>query len=94
MASDVDVREMLLLQMSEIEMLQSMFPDAGEFILDYENAINEIQGFLEDQTDYETLTVRFGFTLKINVQEKVFTRFTRSMLLWPLGTNKCSKTPT
>jgi hypothetical protein len=63
--SHVDIREMLELQLSEIEMLQSMFPDRDELKLDDPQVIAEIKSYLDGKTDYKYLQSRIGFSLKL-----------------------------
>jgi len=65
MAADMDVHQMLELQLSEIEMIRSMFPNPGEVILDDEAAVDEIRTFLDGKIDYDSLSLRLGFTLKV-----------------------------
>ncbi len=60
-----DLVEMLNLQVSEIEMLQSMYPNPGELVLDDPLALADIQEFTEGKLPYETLLCRLGFTLKL-----------------------------
>ena len=69
--SEVDVSEMLQLQMSEVEMLCSMFPSPGEFAIDDPLAVGEIQQFVEGNIAYDLLQSRIGFVLKLDVG-KVF----------------------
>ena len=61
----VDVTETLQLQLAEIEMLESMFPNTGELRLDDTMAAINIQAFLDGKMKYDYLHTRFGFTLKI-----------------------------
>lgn len=73
MAADnaASFQETLQLQISEIEMLQSMFPNEEEFILDDESALSDIQSFLDGKSTYTYLHARLGFTLKLKSSEKV-----------------------
>lgn len=61
----VDVLQMLELQTSEIEMLQSMFPNSGEMELDDKTALVNIRNFLIGKIKYEYLYSRLGFRIKI-----------------------------
>lgn len=61
-----DVAAMLELQVSEVEMLTSMFPDKAEFSLDDPTAVKNIQSFLEGQIKYEYLHKRIGFSLHVH----------------------------
>ena len=67
----VDVVETLSLQLSEVEMLSSMFPDGREFTLDDPGGVAEIQGFVDGQIDADSLQSRIGFTVKLTVIEQV-----------------------
>lgn len=61
-----DVAAMLELQVSEVEMLTSMFPNKAEFSLDDPTAVKIIQSFLDGQVKYEYLHKRIGFSLHVN----------------------------
>uniref|UniRef100_K1QLE3 RWD domain-containing protein 2B n=1 Tax=Magallana gigas TaxID=29159 RepID=K1QLE3_MAGGI len=61
-----DVAAMLELQVSEVEMLTSMFPDKTEFSLDDPTAVKNIQSFLDGHIKYEYLHKRIGFSLRVN----------------------------
>lgn len=61
----VNIPEMLDLQLSEVEMLQSMFPERGAFRLDDPLVIAEIRSFLEGKFHYEYLQRRIGFSLRL-----------------------------
>ena len=65
---EVSVTEMLELQLSEIEMLQSMFPDTREFKLDDQAAVINIKGFLSGQIKYDYLYDRIGFTVHLELE--------------------------
>ena len=67
MDSPCPVSEMLELQISEVEMLRSIFPDSTEFQLDDPCAIADIQTYLDGKTLYSDLTSRIGFTAKVAV---------------------------
>lgn len=62
---DINISEMLELQLSEIDMISSMFPNPGELRLDDSSAVPSIKAFLDGKIKYEDLLVRIGFTLKI-----------------------------
>ena len=66
---EVNITEMLELQLSEIEMLQSMFPDTREFKLDDETAIINIKAFISGHIKYEYLYARIGFTVNLQLEE-------------------------
>ncbi|XP_061164030.1 RWD domain-containing protein 2A-like [Saccostrea echinata] len=61
-----DVEAMLELQMSEVEMLTSMFPNKSEFSLDDPTAPQNIKSFLSGQIKYEYLHQRLGFSLRVH----------------------------
>jgi hypothetical protein len=61
-----DVAAMLDLQVSEIEMLVSMFPDKAEFSLDDPSALENVKSYLAGQIKYEYLHKRIGFSLHIH----------------------------
>lgn len=65
----IDVSEMLQLQLSEYEMLQSMFPGVNELKIDDVNALIQIKSFVEGNSRYEYLHSRLGFTVKIAVED-------------------------
>ncbi len=57
---------MLELQLSEVEMLQSMFPSPGEFKMDNgPEALEEIQAFIDGKIKAEYLESRLGFIVNI-----------------------------
>ncbi|KAK6168476.1 hypothetical protein SNE40_021000 [Patella caerulea] len=60
----VNIKEMLNLQVAEVEMLKSMYPQKGEFVLDDEYAVREIQAFVDGDLDCEPEN-RIGFTVNI-----------------------------
>ena len=66
-ADEANITEMLELQMSEVEMLRSMFPDTKEFKLDDPMALVNIQGFLSGSIKYEYLYDRIGFTVHLEI---------------------------
>ena len=68
-SDDVNVKEMFELQLSEIEMLQSMFPDSREFKLDDEASVINIKAFLHGDIKYEYLYDRIGFTVNLQLEE-------------------------
>jgi hypothetical protein len=71
-ADNTDVREMLELQLAEVEMLESMFSNPGEFVLDSKTALEELRAFVDGVINYDTLQTRIGFTIRLNVStEKV-----------------------
>lgn len=69
----VDLRAMLELQLSEVEMLTSMFPNPGEFQLDDDTVLSDMQNFVDGKIKYKYLQCRIGFVVKIDVDgSKVF----------------------
>ncbi|XP_067661573.1 RWD domain-containing protein 2B-like [Haliotis asinina] len=69
--SSVDLKETLELQLSEVEMLQSMFPNPGEFKMeDGPESLEEIQAFLDNKMRAEFLESRIGFIVKITTSKK------------------------
>ena len=63
------LKELLELQLSEVEMLQSMFCNAGEFELDDPTSVPEIQSFMDGIIQYEYLQSSIGFTVKITLDD-------------------------
>ncbi|KAK7097059.1 RWD domain-containing protein 2B-like [Littorina saxatilis] len=63
--SGIQLQEMLELQLAEVEMLQSMFPNPGEFTLDSKTVLEELQSYVDGRIRYEYLGTRIGFTVKI-----------------------------
>ena len=64
---EVDLKEMLSLQLAEVEMLTSMFPSDGEFVLDDPGAPAELLSYVDGELEYGGVTTRVGFTLKMQV---------------------------
>lgn len=62
---EVNIKEMLDLQISEVEMLQSMFPNPGEFKMDDASTLPAINAFLENKLTYDLLNNRVGFSVHI-----------------------------
>ena len=62
--------EHLSLQLSEAEMLSSMFPNPGEFRLDDPGCIPEIQAFVDGALAYDKLQSRIGFSIKLQTGEE------------------------
>ncbi|GAB1607281.1 RWD domain-containing protein 2B-like [Argonauta hians] len=62
----VDIREMLELQLSEVEILQSMYPDFNEFKLEQPEAVKNIRKFLDGKVKYEYLHNRIGFIVYLH----------------------------
>ncbi|GFO18266.1 RWD domain-containing protein 2b [Plakobranchus ocellatus] len=56
------------LQLSEVEMLQSMYANPGEFVLDDPTSLEQIQAVLAGHVSLENLYTRIGFTVKIAVE--------------------------
>nr|KAG5688792.1 hypothetical protein BaRGS_033276 [Batillaria attramentaria] len=59
-----DVREMLELQLAEVEMLESMFANPGEFVLDSPEALQELRAFIDGTLSYECLDARANFYIE------------------------------
>ena len=70
MEGDCDIYELLTLQLAEIEMLQSMFPQPGELELDDPLVVGIMQTFVEERKPVDTLNDRISFTLNIDVGEE------------------------
>lgn len=68
---NVDLREMLELQLAEVEMLNSMYPDENEFKLEEPIAVRNIQNFLNGKIKYEYLYSRIGFTVYLHPAPEV-----------------------
>ena len=62
------VREFLGLQLAEVEMLTSMFPNAQEFQLDETSDLSFIQEFVDGQLPLDALHCRIGFTIFLKIQ--------------------------
>ena len=60
-----NVVEMLQLQLSEYEMLQSMFPGDNELKIDDGASLIHIKSFVDGDSKYEYLHSRLGFSLNI-----------------------------
>ena len=60
-----DLREMLELQLAEVEMLESMFANPGEFTRDSNTVLEQLQAFVDGTISYDCLESRVGFTVKI-----------------------------
>ena len=65
--STEDIKELLGLQLCEVEMLTSMFPSAGEFVLDDPAAPVQIQEVVDGTLPYKELACRIGFSVKIDL---------------------------
>ena len=63
--TSTDIREMLELQLAEVEMLESMFANPGEFTLDGQTVLEQLRAFLDGTISYECLDSRVGFTVRI-----------------------------
>ncbi|XP_021364383.1 RWD domain-containing protein 2B-like isoform X2 [Mizuhopecten yessoensis] len=63
--NDVDVSDMLELQLSEVEMLTSMFPSKEEFKMDDPCTVAAIRSFLDGKMLYEYLHKRVGFSINV-----------------------------
>ncbi|XP_013419931.1 RWD domain-containing protein 2B [Lingula anatina] len=62
------VREMLELQCAEVELMQSMYSNPGEFVLDDPYVTDHIKQFLDGDTDYTDFHDRISFTLKLKLE--------------------------
>lgn len=58
----INVKDMLELQMAEVEMLMSMYPDPNELKIEDPLALPLIRSFLDGNIKYEYLYSRVGFT--------------------------------
>lgn len=63
----VDLVEMLSLQLTEVEMLESMFPNPGEFQLDDPSTVADFQAFVDGQLKQDDLRSRIGFIVKLDM---------------------------
>lgn len=61
--SKMEKVQSLELQLAEVEMLQSMFPN--EMAIDDPAALSEIQNFVEGKLSYDFLNSRVGITLHL-----------------------------
>lgn len=80
---DINVKEMLQLQLSEVEMLSSMFANPGEFVLEDPMCLAEIQEFVDGSSSYDKVHSRVGFTIKVKSSDErkvIFIRQTWSCL--------------
>lgn len=59
------------LQLSEVDMLISMFPDQEEFKLDDPCAVAEVKSYVEGNMSYDELQSRIGFTLNLHSKSQV-----------------------
>ncbi|ESO88493.1 hypothetical protein LOTGIDRAFT_165633 [Lottia gigantea] len=66
---EIDIKEMLELQLAEVEMLKSMFPQKGEFVLDDEYAVREIQAYVDGDILLDSPESRIGFTVHITTEK-------------------------
>lgn len=71
--SSAELVELLRLQLAELEMLVSMYPNEAEFRVDDPNSISEIQDFVEKKSkEPETepyLPARLDFTINLQVEK-------------------------
>ena len=70
MESEVDIFDMLTLQLAEVEMLQSMFPQSQEFVLDDPLVLDVLQTFVDEKKPYEWLNGGISFTLHLNIGDE------------------------
>ena len=66
---NIKLDDCLHMQLSEIEMLQSMFPSSNEFSLDESVVLSEIEDCLEDELKLKTLRTRICFCLKLKSRD-------------------------
>ncbi|XP_067125208.1 RWD domain-containing protein 2A [Centruroides vittatus] len=66
--TDCSLIDLLALQLTEVDMLISMYPSRDEFKLDDLSVIDEIKSFIDGKTD--TLPPRMDFTLHLNIGEE------------------------
>ena len=64
---DDEMYDLLSLQLAEVEMIQSMFPNPGELEFDDGHAVDAIRSFVEKKNNNRVLRERIGFTLNLNV---------------------------
>ncbi|XP_078674498.1 RWD domain-containing protein 2B-like [Branchiostoma floridae x Branchiostoma belcheri] len=63
-----DLTSVLELQLSEIELLGSMFPGQGELVLDHPATLADVRQYVDGQTDAPP-AARLEFTVNLKVQE-------------------------
>lgn len=70
----MDPKELIELQVSEVDMLQSMFPD--EFCVDDPGAISEARSIIESEAAFDEDSSReITFTIKIKIDEPEVSKF-------------------
>lgn len=69
METSPQLQEMLELQLSEVEMLSSMFPGADEFTLDDPGAVAVVQSYVDNKITYSELNSRISFTIRVSLNE-------------------------
>ncbi|XP_059141830.1 RWD domain-containing protein 2A-like [Physella acuta] len=62
--------EGLELQLAEVEMLTSMYPSPGEFVLDDPTTLEVVKAVVSGDLELEDLENRLGFMVKISVQNE------------------------
>lgn len=65
-----NLEEMLRIQLSEMEMLQSMFSNPGEFCVDDPSTIADIHEFLDGKTTI--LPPRLDYTINLSIEDVTF----------------------
>jgi len=61
--------EGLELQLAEVDMLMSMYPNPGEFVLDDPEALEYLRSVVSGELEVETLESRLGFSVTVSCQE-------------------------
>ena len=57
------IKNMLALQLTEVEMLQSMYPNAGELSLDSVNVLDSVRSYVTNTKEGKLVPDRLGFSL-------------------------------
>ncbi|XP_005090780.1 RWD domain-containing protein 2B [Aplysia californica] len=70
MSSSSKCLEGLELQLAEVDMLTSMYPNPGEFELDDPVAVELVRAVVNRNLELESLDTRIGFTIKVSCEEK------------------------
>ncbi len=63
-----EIKDTLQLQLSEVEMLGSMFSNPGEFVLEDPACLENVQNFIDGSVSYDTVKCRIGFTVQLKVR--------------------------
>lgn len=75
-----DVEEKLRMQLFEMEMLQSMYSNPGEFCVDNPAIVADINEYLDGRTD--TLPCRLDYTINLTMDPNVCKLFSLGFLIF------------